>query len=249
MVFRKYVILLLMSVVSINALPQSERKYIRQGNDAFNEKAYTQSEVNYRKAIEKAPNSYKAIFNMGDAIYKQSKYQEAAKQFSALTNRDLSDEELARAYHNLGNSLLKAENIKESIDAYKNALKHNPKDMETKHNLTYALRKLKQQQQQKQNQNKNQQKNQDQKNQDQKDKQQQEQNNQQQQRENEDKKQQNQQKKQNQNQNQQQPRKDRISKQDARRLLQALENDERELQKKLKKKEAQAASAKSGKNW
>lgn len=249
MVLRKHAILLLMSVVSMTAMAQSERKYIRKGNDAFNEKAYTQSEVNYRKAVEKAPSSYKAVFNMGDALYKQSKYQEAAKKFSSLTNRDLSDDELARAYHNLGNSLLKAGNIQESVEAYKNALKHNPRDIETKHNLTYALRKLKQQEQKKQNQNQNkdQQKNQDKKQQNQKDRQQQKQNNQQQQRENQDKKQQNQQQKQ--QQQQQQPRKDRISKQDARRLLQALENDERELQKKLKKKEAQAASAKSGKNW
>ncbi|MCF8336063.1 MAG: tetratricopeptide repeat protein [Bacteroidales bacterium] len=237
--FRKVSIILVLAVLSTNGFTQSERKYIRKGNDAFEDQAYTQSEINYRKAAEKSPHSYKAIYNMGDALYKQGKYEEAAKKFVSLTNRDLPDNKLAKAYHNLGNAFLKSDQLKESIEAYKNALKLNPNDIETKHNLTHALRKLRQKQQQKNNNRENQDNRNQNKNKQNPDQNQQNQN------------QQNQQKKQNQDKQKkrQQPQKDRITKQDAKRLLQALENDEKELQKKLKKKKAKAKSAKSTKNW
>ncbi len=230
--FRKLAIILILAILSINAFAQSEKKYIRRGNDAFDEQAYTHSEINYRKAVEHSPDSYKAIFNMGDALYKQGKYQDAAEKFSSLANRDLPDQKLGKAYHNLGNTLLKADKLKESVEAYKNALKLNSGDIETKHNLTYALRKLKKKQQQK-NKNQNNQNKQ----------------NQNQNKENQD--QQNQQNKSNQDKQErkQQPQKDRISQKDAKRLLQALENDEKELQKKLKKKKAKAKSAQSTKDW
>src|SRR6056297_1924832 len=135
-------------LINLSAYSQAERKFIRKGNQAYEDKHYTQSEVNYRKALEKETNSFEANFNVGDALYKQEKYQEAAKKFASLTNRDVSDEKTAKAYHNLGNSLLKSNRLKESIEAYKNALRLNPDDIETKHNLTYALRKLKEKQNQ-----------------------------------------------------------------------------------------------------
>ncbi|MBS3776259.1 MAG: tetratricopeptide repeat protein [Bacteroidales bacterium] len=231
---RKVSVILMMMLLSTYGFSQSERKFIRRGNDAFEEKAYTQSEINYRKAAEHSPNSYKAVYNMGDALYKQGKYEEAAQKFSSLTNRDLSDDKLANANHNLGNALFNSDQLKESIEAYKNALKLNPDDIETKHNLTHALRKLRQQQQQK---NKDQQNNQNnKKNQDRNQNQQNRQNQQQEQN-------------QNKQERKQQPQENRISKQDARRLLQALENDEKQLQKKLKKKKEKAESAQSAKNW
>ncbi len=241
MVRKVSVILMMMMLLSTYGFSQSERKFIRRGNDAFEEKAYTQSEINYRKAAEKSPNSYKAVYNMGDALYKQGKYEEAAKKFSSLANRDLPDGKLANAYHNLGNALFSSDQLKQSIEAYKNALKLNPDDIETKHNLTHALRKLRQQQQQK---NKNQQNNQDNKKNQDKNQQNQDRNQNQQNR-------QNQQQEQNQDKQErkQQPQENRISKQDARRLLQALENDEKQLQKKLKKKKEKAESAQSAKNW
>lgn len=239
--FRKVAIVTLLTFLSINGFTQSERKYIRKGNNAFEKQAYTESEINYRRAAEKSSDSYKAIFNMGDALYKQGKYQEAAEKFTSLANRELPDNKLAKAYHNLGNSLLQSDKIKESIEAYKNALKLNPNDIETKHNLTYALNKLREKEQQK-NKNQNNKNNQDQNN---KNKQNQNQNQQNQNQQ----KQQNQQQKQDKQEERQQPQKNRISKQDAQRLLQALENDEKELQEKLKKKKAKAKSAKSSKNW
>lgn len=247
---RFYVFTLLLLMISLTVFSQAERKYIRKGNQAYEEENFTQSEVNYRKALEKDASSFEATFNVGDALYKQEKYKEAAEKFASLTNQDVSDQKLARAYHNMGNALLKTNKLKESINAYKHALRMNPGDVETKHNLTYALRKLKQQQQKKKQQQKQQ------------NRQQQQQQDQQQ--NNEKKKQQNQQDQQGQQQQQQQKKeqqdrekqqqpqagkKQRISKEDAKRLLQALENDEKQLQKKLKKKKAKSVKVKTTKNW
>ena len=247
---RKGLIFVVLSIFVSAAFSQSERKYIRKGNNEFEEKDYTNSEIAYRKAVEERPGSFDAQFNIGDALYKQEKYQEAAEKFSEISNSDVSKEKKARAYHNLGNSLLKANKLEESIEAYKQALKNDPNDIETKHNLTYALRKLKQQQNQKNQQNKDQQKqDQNKKNQNQeKDQQNKDQNKQNQQ--NQNKKDQQDQKKEDQKQQQKQQQKPEISKEDAKRLLQALENDEKQLQKKLKKKKAeQAQTAKTTKNW
>lgn len=230
---------------------QSERKFVRKGNDSYESKNYTESEIQYRKAVDEKPNYYDALYNIGDALYKQEKYQEAAKQFQTmLGNEDLSGDTKSKAYHNLGNALLKSKKYKESIEAYKNALKLNPQDMETKHNLTYAMKQL-QKQENKNNQNQQKQQQQNKENQDQNKKNQDQKKNDQQQN--------NQQKKQNQNQDQkdkqnkpnpqQQKQQKQISREDAKRLLQALENDEKQLQKKLKKKKAKVKTAKTTKNW
>ena len=96
--FRKVTVVLILGILSINGFAQSERKYIRRGNNAFEEQAYTKSEINYRKAVEKSPDSYKAVYNMGDALYKQGKYQDVAQKFSALTRRDLSDDKMTNVY-------------------------------------------------------------------------------------------------------------------------------------------------------
>jgi Ca-activated chloride channel homolog len=210
----KFVSIYILVLIAVTAFAQQERKFIRKGNKLFEKENFQESEIQYRKAIDKDKNSYNALFNIGDALYKQEKYEDATKQFSDLSStKDLSKDDKAKLYHNIGNSMLKNQKVKESIDAYKEALRNNPNDMDTKHNLAYA-QKLMQQQQQQQDQQDKQDENKDQ-NKDQK----------------EDQQNQNQQNKQ----DQQQPK---ISKEDAERLLQALANDEKKTQDKLKKEKA-----------
>jgi len=232
---------------------QSERKFVRQGNKNFEQKAYTESEIKYRKAMEEKSDYYDALYNLGDALYKQENYQDAIEQFQSIVRQeDISEDIKAKAYHNMGNALLESKKLKESIEAYKNSLKLNPDDIETKHNLTYAMNQLqKQKNQDKKNQNKQKQKdknNQDQKNKNNKDqnKKDQQQNNQKQNQQKQDKQDKEQQQK---NQPQQQEQQGKISKEEAKRLLQALENDEKKLQEKLKKKKAKSKSVKVTKDW
>ena len=154
---RKGMFIILFGLLCSLVNAQSERKFVRKGNDSYEQKNYTDSEIKYRKALDQKSDYYDALYNIGDALYKQKKYKEAAKQFQTIANQSKVSEDLkAKAYHNMGNALLKSKKLKESINAYKNALKLNPKDIETKHNLTYAMNQLQKQkkQQQKQQQNK-----------------------------------------------------------------------------------------------
>ena len=242
-------LILFFVLLSLSGFSQAERKFIRRGNDAYEEKHYTQSEVNYRKALEDRQNSFEALFNVGDALYKQEKYEEAAQQFNQLTSHEVTDGKKARAYHNLGNSLLKANKLKESISAYKQALRLNPGDVETKHNLTYAMRKLREQQQKQKDQKQNQQQQQNKQNQQNQKKKQQQEDQQKQQGRNSPSSQDQQEKPQKEQPQGGSPQQQKISKEDAKRLLQALQNDEKQLQKKLKKKKAKAVNAKTTKNW
>lgn len=238
----KFIFVFSMVLMAINVFAQKERKYIRQGNKEFDKNNYEESEIEYRKAADVEKNkSHKTIFNVGDALYKQEKYEDAINEFNEIADLDLDKDEKAKIYHNIGNSLLQSQKYKESIEAYKNALRNNPNDMDTKYNLIYAQKKLKeQQQQQQQNKDQNKEQNQDQN----KDQQQnQDQNKDQNEDQNKD------QNKQDQNKEQQQQQKQKISKEDAQRLLQALANDEKKTQKKVKEQQAAAAKVKTEKEW
>lgn len=244
--------LIISILISTFVYAQNERKFIREGNKLYNDSNFEESEVSYRKAIDELPDSYSAAFNLGDALYKQGKFEEAANQFQALANKDLSKEELAKVYHNLGNSLLQSKDekgqarLQESIDAYKQALRNNSEDLETKYNLSYAMRMLQQQQQQQQqNQDQNQDKNddkQDQQNQDQQEQDKQDKQEQNQQQDQQDEQKQDQQQ-------QQQPKEQEISKEDAQRMLEALQNDEKDAQEKLKKAQVKTQKVKIEKDW
>ncbi len=214
---------------------QSERSLIGDGNKQYNQQKFSDAEVNYRKALAKNHDSKQGVFNLGDALYKQGRFGEAAEQYAMSASRAGKGSIKSDAYYNLGNALLKSQKIPESISAYKEALKINPKDFDSKYNLELAKTLLQQQQQQKQNQQNQKDKNQQK---DQKQNQQQNQQNQQ--------KQENQQNQAQQDQLQNQ-KKQQFSKQDAERILEALRNQEKEVQKKLHKKAP--ARVKIEKDW
>jgi len=227
----KFISIYILVLLAVTAFAQQERKFIRKGNKLYEKENFQESEIQYRKAIDKDKNSYNAAFNIGDALYKQEKYEDATKQFSDLSNKQISKDDKAKLYHNVGNSMLQNQKLKESIDAYKEALRNNPNDMDTKYNLAYAQKMMQQQQQQDQKQD--QQEKEKDKNEDKKD-------------QNKDQQNQDQQNKNDQQQQQQQPQ---ISKEDAERLLQALANDEKKTQEKMKQEKAKTAKARVVKEW
>jgi Ca-activated chloride channel homolog len=222
----------------LNGYSQQETKHIRQGNNLYSDQKYNASEIEYRKALEQNSSSIKGNYNLAGSLYKQNKYDEAGEIYKGLTSSNASKEELAKYYHNLGNSYLMNKKLEESIEAYKNALRNSPNDSATKYNLAYAQSLLnQQQQQQQQNKDQNQQnQNKDQKDQDNQDKQQQDKQDQQ------DK--QNQQEPQNQQQQQ-----GLMSKEDAERILQALQNNEKQTKENLEKQKVQPAGIYVEKNW
>lgn len=232
----------LMFAFPLFSYAQSEKKHLKDGNEAYKKSDYVTAEKQFGKAVEKNKDSYKGAFNLGDAYYKQGKYEEAANQFQLLTHRATSKDTLAKAFHNLGNSLLKSKKYQESVDAYKNALKNNPNDTDTRYNLAYAQQYLKQQQeQQKKEQEKKDKEKKEDKNKDKdKDKKEKEE------KEKENKEKEN---KENKDKEKQEEQKNKISKADAQRLLDALQNDEKDLQDKMKKIKAKGAKVEIEKDW
>lgn len=210
---------------------------ISNGNQEYEKQRFRNAESSYREAIKKDPRLFPGNYNLGNALYRQNKYEEAGQQYLNAAANNTDPARQAKAMYNMGNALLKAEKYQESIEAYKKALRLNPDDEDARYNLSYALQKLKQQQQQ-QNQDKQ---NQDKQNQD-KQKQDQQKQNQDQQKQDQQKQQQQEQQK------QQQQKQPKLSKEEAERMLRALKNDEKDLQKE-KAKRFPASNINPEKNW
>ena len=215
-------------------MAQQESADIRSGNKYYKQEKYTEAEVEYRKGLNKNKDSFEGHFNLGDALYKQEKFDDAIEQFKIAGTQAEDDKgKLAAVNHNIGNALLQQQKYAESIAAYKQALKNNPKDDETRYNLAYAQEMLRQQQQQQQNQNQD---NKDNNKQDeQKQNQQQEQNKQEQEQ-------------QDQELQQPQPQEQTMSKENAEQILEALLQDEKETQEKAKRA-TMKSSKKADKDW
>ena len=236
MLQKTYITLLFLLVASSAFAQKTERDYLRSGNKLYNDSLFIKAEIDYRKALEINPKSTDAMFNLGNSLLMQQKAKEAMEQFESASKVEKDKDKLAQIYHNMGVVILQSsKQYPQCIEAYKESLRNNPKDDETRYNLALAQKLLKDQQQ---NQDQNQDKNQDQK-QDQKDDKKDQNKNQQEQ----DKKDQ-----QNQNQQQQQQNKDEMSKENAQQLLNAVMQDEKNVQDKVKK-QLQIQGKKLDKDW
>jgi Ca-activated chloride channel homolog len=240
---RKLIFILIIFLQAVITFAQSEKKEIRRGNKEFNKGAYGEAELHYRKALEKKPDSDIGNYNLGNALYKQNQFEPAITKYETLAAKETDKNKLATYYYNLGNAYFKSQKLDKSIEAYKQSLRLNPSDADAKHNLFLAEQMQKQQQQQ-------QQQNQDKNNQDQKNKDDQKQN----QNQNKDQQDQN---KQNQEQQKQKDKQDQqkggqeqqISKEDAQRLLEAMEQDEKNVMKKVQDQKARVRKIPVEKEW
>ena len=111
-----------------NVDAKTSRQKLRAGNEDYKNEKYTEAEVNYRRSLDADPTSEKAVYNIGNALFRQGKFEEAAKQYQSLTAKERPGDdkkETAADWYNLGNSLYMQEKYAESIEAYKNALRRN----------------------------------------------------------------------------------------------------------------------------
>ena len=119
-----------------------ERRMIRSGNREYEAGKYTEAEVDYRRALERNPLSYEAAFNLPGAFYKQECYVEAAQGFGRVAEAGGDSLARAQAYYNQGNALFKQRKLEEALEAYKSSLRLNPSDQEAKFNLAYTKKLL-----------------------------------------------------------------------------------------------------------
>lgn len=116
-----------------------ERSRVRRGNRAYERLDYDRAEERYREAQQLSDTCFEATFNLGDALYKQQRFDEAEKVFTALAaDSTRNNLDRAHSYYNLGNSLFQQKKYQEALAAYKRSLRLNPADLETKYNYAYT---------------------------------------------------------------------------------------------------------------
>ncbi|NND33051.1 MAG: tetratricopeptide repeat protein [Saprospiraceae bacterium] len=229
-------VLIGMFLISCNLMAQAKGKahdLKREADRAYDLKKYDSAEEAYRKATIVNPDD-KGVFNLGNAIFNQNRYEEAARQYEKAADLIEDPREKAKAWYNLGNAHYLNGKYDESVNAYKRSLIADPADLQAKQNLLMALRELETQEQQKQQQE-NKDNNEQQEEQQQQQENQEEQDQQQQQSENEDQPE------------QAQELEQKLSKEQAMQLLEIIEEEDQKVQEKLRKKEA--GEKKKTKDW
>ncbi len=243
-----------------------------EGNKNLSENDYVEAEVDYRKAIAKSDKNVAAPFNLGNAYYNNATYSEAFGRFKEAGELASEKADKHKAYHNMGNVFMKRKEYQKAVEAYKEALRNNPKDEETRYNLALAKEMLKKDQdkndQNKDDQDKQDNKDQKDKNQDKKEGDNEEDNKDQNQEgdkgdQKEDNKQDNkegdgdkkeEQKKRPQegdekDEKQQQRRPNQLSKQQIQNLLEAMQQEEKKVQQKIDAKKIKGVKVKNEKDW
>ena len=221
----RYIYLLLLVFVPVAVFSQSDRQHIRNGNKAYRNNTFSKAETEYRKSIAKNSDNAIAQYNLGCAMMQQGNDSVAIAQFEKAAKMEKNSLNRAMAYHNMGYVLQKRQNYSDAIKAYQNALRNNPDDADSRYNLVMCQKLLKKQQQQKQQQQQ-QQKQQD-KNSKNKDK-------------NKDKKENNKNRK---------PDQNKMDRQNAEQLLNAVMQKEKNTQDKLQRVQRQPSRKNLNKNW
>lgn len=215
----------LLSPVTSHA--QTDRNLVRLGNKQFRKGNAADAEVSYRKAVEKNQRNPQANYNLGNALMAQRKDSLAIVQLETAAKLETNPLRRAQAYHNMGVVCQQHQMFSEAIEAYKEALRNNPTDDQTRYNLELCKRQQK-------NQDQNQDQNKDQQKQDDKNKQDQQKQDQQKQDQKQEKKQ------------EQQPQQ--MSKENAEQLLNAAMQEEKQTQERMKKAQ-QSDKRRLQKNW
>lgn len=217
-----------MLFIATGAMAQKEeREYIRKGNRNFKDSVFVDAEINYRKALDVNPSSTVAMYNLGNTLANQQKFQEAMEQYQVAADIEKDKMKLSKIYHNAGVIFQSAKEYAQAIEAYKQSLRNNPEDDETRYNLALAQKLL-------QNQQDNQDQDQENKDQQQQD-QQQDQNQDQQQ--------------QNQEQPQPEEKDNQMSKENAEQMLNSVTQDEKEVQEKVQQKQQVMQGQRLEKDW
>lgn len=148
---------MILALFSFGALSaQDPHAQLRQGDDAYTKQRYKAAEKHYREAADLKYSDPQALYNLGNALYQQGNWADAATRFEQAANGTSSNAARADALHNLGNAQLKQQKYQEAVQAYEQSLRLRPGDAGTKQNLQMAKKRLKEAQQKQQQQQQNQ---------------------------------------------------------------------------------------------
>lgn len=222
---KKFLVLSILMIQALVGFAQTDRQYIRYGNRWFKQDNYVKAEAEYRKAVDKNPSNPQALYNLGCALLMQKKDSAAIQQFEHAGKIETDPKRKAMAYHNIGWICQSLKMYGEAAEAYKESLRNNPSDNETRYNLALCMHQQKKnkqdkdKQQQKKQQNKGENKSKEKKEQDKNQKQ------------------------------QQQKQQEKMSKENAEQMLNAAMQQEQQTQQRIKDAMRQNRSRKLQKNW
>jgi Ca-activated chloride channel family protein len=228
---RNIVVFILLMIASV-AFAQNDRDYIRSGNRLYRNKSFDKAEVEYRKAVSANAENPQAVYNLGCSMMMQQKDSVAIQYFERASKLETNKLRRAKSNHNIGVILQNHKMYDKAIEAYKQALRDNPNDDETRYNLALCKKLLKNNpDNNKQNKNQDKDKNQDKNKEENKD--------------NDKDKDKNKDKKDQQN----PPPQEQMSKDNAEQLLNAAMQNEKQTQQRLQKAMQQPRKTRSQKNW
>ena len=219
---KKVAAIVALLLVTVGVQAQSDRQMIRQGNKLYRKGNVAEAEVSYRKAVERNEHNPQANYNLGNSLMSQRKDSLAITQLEKAAKLETNPLRRAQAYHNMGVICQQHRMFGEAIEAYKEALRNNPTDHETRYNLELCKQQDQNQQNRQNKDNKDNQDKQDQQKQEQK------------------------QDQQKQDQEQQKPQ---MSKENAEQLLNAAMQEEKQTQERMKKAQQQPQKRRLEKNW
>ncbi|MEX1001261.1 MAG: tetratricopeptide repeat protein [Crocinitomicaceae bacterium] len=152
MMFR--ILLIPLLAISFFSHSQDEiKRAIYYGNEAYVGGDFEEALEYYQQAVDQSPLNYKANYNLANTLFRLNQQEKAIESYTKIVNLAPSSYDRASVYHNMGNAHLMNQDLDAAIESYKNALRLNPSDEETRYNLAYAQQQKQQQQQQNQNQN------------------------------------------------------------------------------------------------
>ena len=258
----------IIGVLTLTAQEGEVINHIFDGNQQAESKEFNEAEMAYRRALSKAPEKPEALYNLGNTHFEEQDFDEAKQRYFQTQKFTENKFSKQQAFHNLGNVFMEQKDYAKAVEAYKNALRNNPEDEETRYNYALAKELLKkeqdqqnqdQQDQQNEDEQENKDQNQDQNKEGDKDKDSGKDNDEEQGDEgdkDEDKKEEGDQKKENQPQQGDQekeqpaqPRKTELSPEQVKSLLEAMSNQEKKVQDKVNAEKVQGIPVRGQKDW
>ena len=153
---RRIILVILLASFGLNGWSQVHKRYLRQGNEAYADSNFATASLYYNMSFDTASTYNKAQFNLGNAQFKNMQFEESMNSFALQAEKAIDKTEKASAYHNLGNSYVEQyylanelakiaspdtaqllaeagfNALKEGVEAYKNSLRNNSTDNETR---------------------------------------------------------------------------------------------------------------------
>ncbi|MDW5289082.1 tetratricopeptide repeat protein [Formosa sp. PL04] len=158
----KSILLIFISLCAFTSFAQDENEelieaqrlannFVFEGNEKVQEEDYVAAEMEYRKAISEEQSNISGLYNLGTSYFKKGNYEESLFRLQEAASKATDRSEKHKAYHNIGNILMQNKQCKEAVEAYKNALRNDPADEETRYNYGLAKECAKQQEEENKN--------------------------------------------------------------------------------------------------